>query len=101
MSATRRLHGRVSTVHAMRNLHVLDTARVNRTRHVTVTIGQRLRTNIGRVVLVKNAKNIGMVVNVICVATQTANMCQMNFRSVPRHKTVLILVVTDLEHANF
>lgn len=88
VSAMRRLRGRVSTVRAMRNLHVPDTARVYRTQHVPVTIGQRLRTNIGPAVLVKNVKNIGTVVNVICAVTPTAIILQINFRSVLRHKTV-------------
>ena len=80
--ATRRHRGRVSTVRAMLNLHVLVTVCVYRMRHVTATIGRRHRINIGWVHRVKNARTIGTVKSVICAATL------MGITQTPKHKMV-------------
>ena len=100
VSAMRRLRGRASIVRATLNLPVLATVRATPMLRAPVIISRRLRTSIGVVVLVKNVKNIGTVVNAICAVTPMAIILLINFLSVLGHKTVLILVVMDSEHAN-
>lgn len=88
VSAMRRLRGRASIVRVTPNLPVLGMGGATPMLPAPVIISGRLPTNIGPAVLVKNVKNIGTVVNVICAVTPTAIILQINFRSVLRHKTV-------------
>jgi hypothetical protein len=102
-SVTRLHPGQAWIVLAMQNLHVQAMVRAILTRLAIVIILRRLRTNIGRVVLVKNVKNIGMDRNAIYTVTLMANIFRMNFHSALflTHVTVLTLVVMDLVRVNY